>query len=86
MQIRGRDDGGVPLWHSPPPAYEPLCGPIAKSRGITMNLFNTFVSMEVKEGESDAGSAAEDKTPVGEILDIETFVRWLGCIPSEAAP
>lgn len=51
-----------------------------------MNLFNTFVSMEVKEGEGDAGSAAEDKTTVGEVLDIETFVRWLGCIPSEAAP
>ncbi|KAK7689130.1 hypothetical protein QCA50_007821 [Cerrena zonata] len=76
--IRGRDDGGNPLWSSPPPTYAPLCGPIAKGNGTTMNLFDTFVSMEVREVK-EAGSSPAEGAVAGEVLDIESFKFWLSC-------
>lgn len=39
-------EGQAPNYFSPPPIYDPICGMLAKTAGITNNLMKSFVCMD----------------------------------------
>ncbi|KAI0071812.1 hypothetical protein K474DRAFT_1686901 [Panus rudis PR-1116 ss-1] len=62
--ITGTDEIGNPTYSAPPPSYPPICGRVAKEKGIVNNLFDSFVSMS---GSTSMGVAGHVPTSATEM-------------------
>ncbi len=61
--------GSAPRYSKPPPPYPPLCGVKAKELGITHNLMESFVAMDIKPVPVSVAEE-EGPAPVAEVRSV----------------
>lgn len=75
--------GDAPRYSMPPPAYPPLCGANARTRGVKHNLMDAFVAMgaicRAGGGREDPGVEEAERTELtfGRVLDVAAFLDWV---------